>query len=184
MNNEPSTETSIREAFRYAEQFRGTIFVFSVSSGLLQHHGLPSLIADIALLRRAGVRVAVVAGARQLVQTDAGAHAAASSTDRISEHDGVIVVPPSALVAARSAAFAAATQLLSLLTEEKVRAVIGNWTSGVAIGVRDGFDYGCSGRPRQIDTATVQQLLTQDTIPIFPSLGWSTAGRALLSVGA
>ena len=161
----------IREAFLYANRFRGRTFVIQIEAGVITGPGFSSLVRDIVLLRRLGIHIVIVAGA-------------ASRIDEVLTRYGfdwrmdgeVRIVSPEATPFIKMAAFDTANRVMTLLAGQRTNAVIGNWVRARAIGVRDGVDYGDAGAVERINADMVRQVLDQGTIPIFPCIGWNASG--------
>ena len=57
----------IREVFLYAHRFNGRIFVIHVDDTVEDAPYLAGLVKDLVLLRRAGIRIILVAGAKRRI---------------------------------------------------------------------------------------------------------------------
>ncbi|MFP4011715.1 MAG: amino-acid N-acetyltransferase [Spirochaetaceae bacterium] len=162
----------IREAFLYADRFRNRTFVFQIDAGVITGAQFSGLVRDIVLLRRLGINIVVVAGARARIDevlTRYGFEWRMEGETRI--------VSPDATPFIKMAAFDTANRVMTLLAGQRANAVIGNWVRARAVGVRDGVDYGDAGVVERINTDMVRQVLDQGTVPIFPCVGWNAAGK-------
>jgi amino-acid N-acetyltransferase len=75
------------------------------------------------------------------------------------------------------AAFDVSNRIMTLLAENRVDGVIGNWVRARAIGVRGGVDYQETGLVDRIKGDMIRAVLADGMIPIFPNIGWSAGGR-------
>lgn len=163
---------TIREVFVYAERFRGMNFVVKLDSGLLEGDETPGLIADIAVLRRAGIDVLIVPGAARRI-------------DEVLEHyempvdwvDGRRVSPTDAIALIQMAAFDVANRIMTQLSAANVHAAVGNWVRARGVGVDAGVDFGHTGIVERIHREVIERLLATDVVPIFPCIGWSATGN-------
>ncbi len=62
----------IREAFHYQSRFSGTTMVFKIDYPLTEDAGFSYLIKDIALLSQIGIRVVIVPGAKEMIDSVLG----------------------------------------------------------------------------------------------------------------
>ncbi|MFW5995011.1 MAG: amino-acid N-acetyltransferase, partial [Spirochaetia bacterium] len=162
---------TIREVFVYAERFRGVTFVIKIDSGLFGNDSLAALLADIAVLRRAGIHVVIVAGATRRI-------------DQVLDHygiesnrvDGRRVSPADAIPLIQMAAFDVANLVMTQLSARNINGAIGNWVRARGVGVDAGIDYGHTGEVDRIYTDAIEKLLAADVVPIFPCIGWSATG--------
>ena len=63
----PDQVDTIRTAFRYINRFKGHTFVIRIEGSLLDHALFPLLVKDIVLLKRMGIKIALVPGARKRI---------------------------------------------------------------------------------------------------------------------
>lgn len=75
------------------------------------------------------------------------------------------------------AAFDVSNQVMTAFAGEKTTAVIGNWVRARSKGIIDGFDYGSSGEIDKLEIESINTILQNGFIPIFPCIGWSIAGK-------
>lgn len=162
---------TIREVFVYAERFRGVTFVVKIDSGLFGHDAIAALLADIAVLRRAGIHVIIVAGATRRI--DQVLEHYGIQSDRV---DGRRVAPGDAIPLIQMAAFDVANRVMTQLSARNINGAIGNWVRARGVGVDDGIDYGHAGVVDRIYTDAVDRLLAADVVPILPCIGWSATG--------
>jgi amino-acid N-acetyltransferase len=75
------------------------------------------------------------------------------------------------------AAFDVANRVMTLLSENKSDAVLGNWVKARGLGIINGIDYQCAGQVENLKIDIINSILDEGLIPIFPNIGWSTGGR-------
>ncbi|HUX21422.1 MAG TPA: amino-acid N-acetyltransferase [Spirochaetia bacterium] len=168
----PAQVDEIRQVFAYVERFKGGLFVIKIDYSIISHPLFSSLINDIASLHRMGVRVAIVAGARQRI-------------DEILETEGIVtrrvrhvrISSPEAMPLIKMAAFDVATLIMTQLSAANCSAVIGNWVRARSMGVVDGVDYLNTGRVEKVNDKLIKEVLDEGLVPIFPCIGWSAVGE-------
>lgn len=162
----------IRQVFSYVERFKGGLFVIKIDFSIATHPLFPSLVVDIANLHRMGIRVIIVAGARQRIDEIL---AVQGITSRRAGH--VRISAPGEMPAIKMAAFDAATKIMTELSASGCSAVIGNWVRARSMGVVDGIDYLNTGRVEKVREDLITHVLSEGLIPIFPCIGWSAVGE-------
>ncbi len=163
---------TIRTAFRYINRFKGQTFVIRIEGELLDHSFFPLLVKDIVLLKRMGIRIAIVPGARKRID-----ELLASSGIACPTVGGIRVTPPEAMPFVEMAAFDVSNRIMTLLSEDECDAIIGNWVKARRLGVIEGTDYLCTGETEKIKVGIIEDLLSEGFIPIFPNIGWSGTGK-------
>lgn len=163
---------TIRTAFSYINRFKGHTFVIRVEGNLLDHSLFPLLIKDIVLLKKMGIRIALVPGARKRID-----ELLASAGIVCPTVGDVRITPPEAMPYVEMAAFDVSNRIMTLLSEADCDAIIGNWVKARRLGVLDGIDYQCSGETERVKIDIVEKLLASGTVPIFPNIGWSATGK-------
>jgi len=168
----PDQVDTIRTAFRYINRFKGHTFVIRIEGSLLDHALFPLLVKDIVLLKRMGIKIALVPGARKRIDEILAAYNIVCPTV-----GGVRVTPPEAMPYVEMAAFDVSNRIMTLLSEDECNALIGNWVKARRLGVIDGTDYLCTGETEKIKIDIIERLLAESFIPIFPNIGWSGTGK-------
>ncbi len=168
----PDQVDTIRTAFSYINRFKGHTFVIRIEGSLIEHSLFPLLIKDIVLLKKMGIKIALVPGARQRI--DELLAAAKIDCPTIG---GVRVTPPEAMPFVEMAAFDVSNQIMTQLSEDECDAIIGNWVKARRLGIIDGIDYQCSGETEKIKIEIIENLLSTGFTPIFPNIGWSGTGK-------
>ena len=113
----------IREVFKYAQAFAGKTFVLQIDDAVTEYPAFVSLVGDLVLLHRAGIRIVLVAGARSRIDEILTRYHV--DTDR---YRGVRIATSDAIPFIKMAAFDAANRLMTLLSGHRVNAMIGNWS--------------------------------------------------------
>lgn len=167
-----SRAAQIRDVIRYIERFSGALAVIYMDDDVISSPLFTRHIRDISLLHKAGLKTVIVPGARgriSCVLEDAGVKWKMSSGVRITGEEAMPLV--------KMAAFDAAAPVMTALSAEHLTAVIGNYVRARGIGVVGTQDYGTAGRVESVDTQAVKSVLQSGFIPVFPCIGWSSAGR-------
>lgn len=163
---------TIRTAFRYINRFKGHTFVIRIEGELLGHSLFPLLIKDMVLLKKMGIRIILVPGARKRID-----ELLAASNIPCPTVGGIRVTPPEAMPFVEMAAFDVSNRIMTLLSEDDCDAIIGNWVKARRLGVVGGTDYQCTGETERIKVNIIEGLLSEGFIPIFPNIGWSNTGK-------
>ncbi|MBQ9205284.1 MAG: amino-acid N-acetyltransferase [Treponema sp.] len=174
MQEKPILEKAerIRDVIRYIKRFKNAAVVIHIDDDIIDSPLFVSHIRDIALIHQAGLRVIIVPGARKKIDE-------VLSQNGISwtfEH-GCRITPNEAIPLIRNAAFDAANVVMTSLAGENLTAVIGNWVRARGKGVLSGVDFGTAGEIDKLDDSTIQTVLDNGFIPIFPCIGWSLNGK-------
>ena len=162
----------IREVFLYAHRFNGRIFVIHVDDTVVDAPYLAGLVKDLVLLRRAGIRIILVAGAKRRIDDVLRRYGVPWRVE-----GGFRVATAEAMPFVKMAAFDVANQLMTQLSAYGANAVIGNWVRARSMGVHDGIDYEHAGEVESIKLDLLHSSLSQDAIPIFPCIGWNAQGH-------
>jgi amino-acid N-acetyltransferase len=162
----------IREVFLYAHRFSGRIFVIHIADAILDAPSMVGLVKDLVLLRRAGIRIVLVAGAKRRIDEVLRRYGVAWRVE-----SGFRVATAEAMPFVKMAAFDVANQLMTQLSAFGANAVIGNWVRARSIGVHDGIDYEHAGEVESIKLDLLYRSLDDDAIPIFPCIGWNAQGH-------
>jgi amino-acid N-acetyltransferase len=162
----------IREAFFYAERFRGRTFVIQIDDSLIGSAVLKTLVKDLVMLYRTGIRMVLVTGARNRIDEVLSRYAVQSR-----KVAGVRISSPAAIPFIKMAAFDVSNELMTELSANDTNAVIGNWVRARSLGVRNGIDYQDAGAVERIKLGQLISVLDQGLIPVFPCIGWSATGK-------
>ncbi|MFW5689863.1 MAG: amino-acid N-acetyltransferase [Spirochaetota bacterium] len=162
----------IREVFRYTQAFQGKTFVLQIDDAVLLRPSVTSLMRDLVLLHRTGIRIVIVAGARQRID-----EILARYNVDCEKHKGVRISTPEAIPFIKMAAFDAANRVMTSLAGQGVNAVIGNWVRAKSLGVVDGVDFQDAGTVQKVRSDLMRGVIDQGSIPILPCIGWSSSGK-------
>ncbi len=162
----------IREAFYYQSRFDGTTMVFKIDFPITGDPRFPFLMKDLALLAETGIRIVIVPGAKEWIDSVLGEY------DIVSEYSGSVrITTEDAIPFVKMAAFDAATRFMTELSACRVDAVVGNFVRARGLGVVDGTDFRNSGKVDRILTESLRRLLDLGMVPILPCIGWSSSGK-------
>ncbi len=162
----------IREAFRYTQAFREKTFVFQLDDAVVTDPVISSLVRDLVLLQRAGIRIVLVAGARQRIDEVLRRYNVTCD-----KHQGVRISTSDAIPFIKMAAFDVANRIMTSLSGLGMNAVIGNWVRARSLGVVGGVDYKDAGVVDKIRVDLLRGVVDQGSIPILPCIGWSPSGK-------
>lgn len=185
-----------RNASPYIEGHRGRTFVLVIPSEVLERRDvLWPVLEDLALLHVLGVRLVVVLGSRQGI--DSTVRAAGGQVRYV---DGLRVTDAATMQAAVQAAGAARMEFEAHLSKglnipmvrrhskgsdqgqhlgPQVQTVSGNYVAGKRKGVVDGVDLGFTGVVRFVETASINRQLAAGYLVLLSNLGYSPAGEVL-----
>lgn len=162
----------IRDVIRYIQKFQNATVVIYLDDEIIDSPLFSSHIRDIALLHQAGIKVAIVPGAKKRIdQVLKTARIKWSYQDetRITDEKGINLI--------KMAAFDISNVVMTSLAANHITATIGNWVRARAKGVIDGIDYVTAGEIDKIQTEAIKNTLASGFIPIFPCIGWSSVGK-------
>lgn len=162
---------TIREAFGYSNRFKGQTFVIKLDGALIQNQALPSLVRDIVLLQRMGIRIVLVPGAREHIDT-----VLKQFNVKCRWVNGTRITTAKAMPFVKMAAFDVSNRVMTMLSENGADAVIGNWVKARSIGIRDGINYHNTGLVEKVKADIVSRALADNLITIFPTIGWNAKG--------
>ncbi|MBR4791065.1 MAG: amino-acid N-acetyltransferase [Treponema sp.] len=163
---------NVRDVIRYLKKFHNALIVIylddkTISSALFSSH-----IRDIALLHEAGLKVVIIPGARARID-----EVLEGAKIDWTYKNNIRVTNDKAMPLIKMAAFDVSNTVMTNLAANNITAVIGNWVRARAKGVLEGFDFGAAGEIDRLDTASLNTVLNDGFIPIFPCIGWSATGK-------
>lgn len=162
----------IREVFAYIKTFKNNTFVFHIDDALLSSPSLHRIIKDILYLLDVGIKVLIIAGARNTINEIFNRY---NHTITFKDNKRMLTSEDMELV--QMASFDTAVQLLNAFAKYKQATIIGNWIVARGIGVCNGVDFQHVGTVKSLQTEPIEILLQDKVIPIFPAIGWSIAGN-------
>ena len=162
----------IRDVIRYLRKFKNALVIIYIDDRLLDSPLFLSHIKDICLIHESGLKVIVVPGASKRID-----EILTASHISWTLHNNCRITDVQAMPLIKMAAFDVSNQIMTAFAGEKQTAVIGNWVRARGKGVIDGFDYGNIGEIDKLNIESIQTVLGNGFIPIFPCIGWSIAGK-------
>lgn len=162
----------IRDVIRYIKKFKNAVVVVYMDDRLLDSPNYSSHIRDLCLIHEAGLKVILVPGAAKRINEILN-----SAGISWTFHNNCRITPPEAMPLIKMAAFDVSNQIMTSFAAEKKTSLIGNWVRARSKGVINGFDYGTSGEIDKLQIESIKTILDNGFIPIFPCIGWSTAGK-------
>lgn len=162
----------IRDVIRYIKRFKNATVVIYLDDDIIDSPLFVSHIRDIALIHQAGLRVILVPGARRKIDEYLSKNGISWTYE-----NGIRITPVEAMPLIKNAAFDAANVVMTSLAGENLTAVIGNWVRARGKGVLSGVDFATAGEIDKLDDNTIETILNNGFIPIFPCIGWSLNGK-------
>lgn len=162
----------IRDVIRYIKRFKNATVVIYLDDDIIDSPLFVSHIRDIALIHQAGLRVILVPGARRKIDEYLSKNGISWTYE-----NGIRITPVEAMPLIKNAAFDAANVVMTSLAGENLTAVIGNWVRARGKGVLGGVDFATAGEIDKLDDNTIETILNNGFIPIFPCIGWSLNGK-------
>ena len=162
----------IRDVIRYISKFKNAAVVIHLDDRIIDSPLFSSHIRDISLLHEAGLRVIIVPGAKERINTnltEANIPWKIKNGSRITTEEAMPII--------KDAAFDVSNIVMTSLAGQHLTAVIGNWVRARGRGVLEGIDYATAGEIDKIDVSTLETVLDSGFIPIFPCIGWSLNGK-------
>ena len=163
---------SIRDVIRYIRRFKNATVVIHLDDRILESPLFSSHISDIAMMHDAGLKVIIVPGAKKRIDDVLKLNNVGwqyKDDFRISEENSIPLI--------KMAAFDVSNKIMTALSANGLTALIGNWVRSRAKGIIDGFDYGICGEIDKIHIESLNTVLENGFIPIFPCIGWSAKGK-------
>lgn len=162
----------IRDVLRYMRRFKNSIVVIHIDDKILNSPSFAGHIRDICMIHEAGLRVLIVPGAKNRID-----EVLTSTNIKWQIQNGLRITSEDAMSQIKMAAFDVANKIMTSLAGEKKTALIGNWVRSRGYGIRDGIDFASCGEIDKIEVDSIQTVLENGFIPIFPCIGWSFKGK-------
>ncbi len=162
----------IREVFYYQSRFAGSTMVFKIDNPLLSASFLDTLVRDLCLLARTGIKIIVIPGAKERINAVLKEYHIADDWQH-----GLRITSEKAISFVKMAAFDVASQLISGFAAHNCQALIGNFVRARSLGVVDGVDFLHTGTVDKIYTDEIHQILERGMVAIIPCVGWAASGR-------
>lgn len=170
--NSSKKAENVRDVIRYLEKFKNALVVIYLDDKTIASPLFSSHIRDIALLHQAGLKVVIIPGARTRID-----EVLSAAKIEWSFKDNIRVTTEDAMPLVKMAAFDVSNSVMTSLAANNITAVIGNWVRSRSKGIIDGFDYGIAGEIDRLDIESLQTVLNDGFIPIFPCIGWNAVGH-------
>jgi amino-acid N-acetyltransferase len=164
--------TDLRGILQYVPQFREKTFILAVDGGVVTEENFANILLDLAVLRSLNIRVVIVHGAAEQIQTLAQKQGVPASN-----LDGTGVTDAATLQLAIEAANRITHQILEGLSANDLRAACTNAIVAHPLGIIHGVDQLFTGKVERFDTELLQTLLNQGIVPVVPPLGFDGEGR-------
>lgn len=162
----------IRDVIRYIRQFKNATVVIYIDDDIIESSVFPNHIHDISLIKEAGLKVLLVPGAHKCID-----NMLSENSIKWTIANGIRITQAEAMPLIKTAAFEVANNVMTSLASEHLTGVIGNWVRARGKGVIAGVDYGTAGEIDKIDENSINTVLEDGFIPIFPCIGWSLNGK-------
>ncbi len=163
---------NVRDVIRYLQKFKNALLVIYLDDKTISSPLFSSHIRDIALLHQAGLKVVLIPGARRRIDEVLN-----NAKIKWTYNENMRVTSPDAMPLIKMAAFDVSNTVMTSLAANNITAVIGNWVRARGKGVLNGFDYGTAGEIDKLETEAIKTVLNDGFIPIFPCIGWNSAGH-------
>ncbi len=173
-----------RSTSPYINSHRGKTFVLALAGDVLAHSNFPTLIEDIVLLHRLGVRLVLCFGAQTQIE-----NAITSAGQTVEKVEGTLLIDTEALPIASATLGDLRTRIESALSAgmreakhqtKPLRTVSGNFLTAKPIGIHNGIDHQHSGRVRKIDSEGLLTQLDLSNIVLQQAMAGSPSGELFL----
>lgn len=164
--------TDLRGILQYVLQFREKTFIVALDAGVVTDENFANILLDIALLRSLNIRVVVVHGAAEQIET-----LAERQNVRTSNLDGTGVTDAATLQLAIDAANHITYEIVGGLSANDLRAACTNAIIANPLGIIHGVDHLFTGKVERVDTEFLETLLNQGIVPVVSPLGFSGDGK-------
>lgn len=163
---------NVRDVIRYIQKFKNALLVIYLDDKTISSPLFSSHIRDIAMLHQAGLHVLIIPGARRRID-----EVLRNAKIEWTYNENIRVTTPDAMPLIKMAAFDVSNTVMTSLAANNITAVIGNWVRARGKGVLNGFDFGTAGEIDKLETDAIRTVLNDGFIPIFPCIGWNSAGH-------
>jgi len=176
-----TTTSWFRSAAPYIHAHRGATFVVAIDGKAVASDNFDNLIHDLALLNSLGIRLVIAYGARHQIEQQCQQQAIP-----VQYHQGLRVTDTASLAVAKAIIGQLRLELEAKLSfslphtpmaDAQIRCSSGNFVTAQPIGIKDGIDFGHTGKVRRIDTVAIEQQLNLNNIVLLPPLGYSPTGE-------
>lgn len=162
----------IRDVIRYIQKFQNATVIIYIDDEIIDSPLFSNHIRDIALLHQAGLKVVIVPGAKKRIN-----QVLSDSKINWITKDNIRITSQDAIPQIKMAAFDVSNIVMTSLAANQITATIGNWVRARGKGIIDGLDYGTAGEIDKLQIDSINSILNNGFIPIFPCIGWSSTGK-------
>ncbi len=170
-----------RHSAPYINAHRGHTFVVLFSGKAVADPRFSSFIHDIALLNSLGIKLCLVHGAREQIETQLKAQHIESTII-----DGLRVTDEATLQIVKQTVGSVRMDIEAMLSMgianspmagARIKVSSGNFITARPVGVKKGIDFAHTGEVRRIDTESIRQNLDNNTIVLLSSIAYSPTGE-------
>jgi len=173
----------LREVLRYVPMFRGSIFVIKISGELIEQDDLfANTIVDIALLQALGIKLVLVHGASQQINSllEATGH-------KTKKTQAVEVTDPELMEVVKRACAMTTLKVVAQLSKvsqtiSSIKTFNGNVVRSKRKGILGGVDHQLTGEVDFIDVDTLTKVLESNLMPVISPLAINSQGETLYLV--
>ena len=172
---------SFRQTSPYIKAYRGKTFVVMLPGAAVTHSNFANIIHDITLLNNLGVRIVIVHGARQQIESKLQSNSL-DSTLHHGKRATTITILQAVIEAVGTTRFAIESALSTGLPNSpmynadlQIRS--GNFITAMPCGVVDGVDQQYTGKVRKVDVHGIDEVLFNGSIALVSPLGYSATGE-------
>lgn len=162
----------IRDVIKYIKRFKNATIIIHMDDSIIDSPLFKEHIQDICLIHEAGLRVIIIPGAKKRID-----EILANANIKWSYQNGIRITSQEAIPLVKMAAFDVSNKVMTALAGEGKTAVIGNWVRARSKGVINGIDFEASGEIDKLQDESINTVLENGFIPIFPCIGWSITGK-------
>ena len=166
--------TDLRGILKYVPMFRDHVFVLAIDGSLVAHENFQNVLLDIAVLRSLNIKVVLVLGVGQQIET-----LAKQKETTISDPHGELETDAVTLELATEAAAMVSLEVMQGLTRNGLRCATCNGVRSKEVGILKGEDQLSSGAVDKIDDVLFNKLLDADTIPVITPIAFNREGAPL-----
>ena len=164
--------TDLRGILQYIPQFREKTFILAIDGDIVTNENFATLLLDVALLWSLNIRVVLVHGASDQIQSLARERNVA-----VSDVDGSGITDAATLDLALTASTRLTHEILEGLSANDLRAACTNVIIAHPVGILQGIDHLFTGKVERVDAELLQSLLAQGVVPVVPPLGFDGDGK-------
>ncbi|MFQ3224631.1 MAG: amino-acid N-acetyltransferase [Lentimonas sp.] len=166
--------TDLRGILKYVPMFRDHVFVIALDGSLVAHENFQNVLLDIAVLRSLNIKVVLVHGLGQQINTLAN-----TRKIEITNAHGEGKTDAQTLDLATEVSALVSLTVMQGLTRNGLRCASSNAVRSKEIGIVKGEDQLFSGRVDKLDIALLNSLLEANTIPIITPIAFNREGTSL-----